>query len=234
MIAGLELAKSLRAKVIEAKCDSLLVVNQVNVTFEVKVERMWRYMDKLQVTMHQFKEWTLQHVPRDQNSEADVLANLGSSADSDEFSSGAMMQLMNLVVEEGHAEVNSTSLTWDWRNKYIDYLKIGKLASDPKKSRALRTKAARFSLVEWALFRRSFFGPLARSFGMGETKYDMIEVHEGTRGNHSGAESLVQKLMRVGPATTRMKWRRMQKTSCKNVKSSKDMLDDSSTRRYAR
>jgi len=35
MIAGLELAKSLGAEVIEAKCDSLLVVNQVNETFEV-------------------------------------------------------------------------------------------------------------------------------------------------------------------------------------------------------
>ena len=35
MIAGLELAKSLGAEVIEAVCDSLLVVNQVNKTFKV-------------------------------------------------------------------------------------------------------------------------------------------------------------------------------------------------------
>nr|XP_009759001.1 PREDICTED: uncharacterized protein LOC104211612 [Nicotiana sylvestris] len=35
MISGLELAKSLGAKVIEAKCDSLLVVNQVNKSLEV-------------------------------------------------------------------------------------------------------------------------------------------------------------------------------------------------------
>ncbi|XP_070050797.1 uncharacterized protein [Nicotiana tomentosiformis] len=148
MIAGLELAKSLWAEVIEAKCDSLIDINQVNETFEVKEERMQRYLVKLQVTLHQFKKWILQHVPRDQNNEADALPNLGSSVDSDEFNSGAVVHLMNSVVEEGYIEVNSTSLTWDWRNKYIDYPKIGKLSSDPKESKALLAKAARFSLVE--------------------------------------------------------------------------------------
>ncbi|XP_070054964.1 NAD(P)H-quinone oxidoreductase subunit 2 A, chloroplastic-like [Nicotiana tomentosiformis] len=88
MIAGLELAKSLGPEVIEAKCDSLLVVNQVNGMFEVIEERMQRYLDKLQVMLHQFKEWTLQHVSRDQNRKADALANLGSSVDDDTFRDG--------------------------------------------------------------------------------------------------------------------------------------------------
>ncbi|XP_070013955.1 uncharacterized protein [Nicotiana sylvestris] len=126
MIASLELAKSLRAEVIKAKCDSLLMENQANETFEVKVERMCWYLDKVQVTLHQFREWTLHHVPRYQNNKTDALANLGSSVDSDEFNLGEMVQLMNSMIEEGHAEVNSMSLTWDWRNKYIDYLKTGK------------------------------------------------------------------------------------------------------------
>ncbi|XP_070045109.1 uncharacterized protein [Nicotiana tomentosiformis] len=197
MITGLELAKSLGAEVIESKSDSLLVVNQVNGTFDGKEERMRRYWDKLQVTLHQFKECTLQHIPRYQNSEADALANLGSFVDSNEFRSGEVVQLMNSVAREGHTELNSTSLTWNWRNKYIDYIKTGKLPSDPKESRALHTTAARFSLVEGELFRRSFFGTLARCLELGETEYAMREVHEGTCGNHSGAESLVWKLIRA-------------------------------------
>ncbi|XP_070004453.1 uncharacterized protein [Nicotiana sylvestris] len=85
MIAGLELAKGLGAEVIEAKCDSLLVVNQVNGNFEVREERMQRYLDKIQVTLHRFKEWTLVHIPQEQNSEADALANLGSSIENDDI-----------------------------------------------------------------------------------------------------------------------------------------------------
>ncbi|XP_059306312.1 uncharacterized protein LOC132057720 [Lycium ferocissimum] len=90
MIAGLELAKSLGAEIIEAKCDSLLVVNQLDGTFEVKDDRMRRYVEKLQVVLRRFKEWTLDHVPGDQNNEADALANLGSSIESEEFNSGTV------------------------------------------------------------------------------------------------------------------------------------------------
>jgi len=103
---------------------------------------------------------------------------------------------MKSVVEEGHTEINSTSLTWNWRNKYIDYLKTGKLYSDPKESRALRTKAARFSLSEDnTLFRRTLDIPLAICLGPGDTEYVLREVHEGTCGNRSGVESLVQKII---------------------------------------
>nr|XP_009788356.1 PREDICTED: uncharacterized protein LOC104236174 [Nicotiana sylvestris] len=117
--SGLKLAKRLGAEAIEAKWDSLLVVNQVNKTFEVREDRMQRYLDKLQMNLHRFKEWTLQHVLREQNNEADTLANLGSSVEDDGLNSGTVVQLMRSVIEEGNAEINSTSLTWDWRNKYI-------------------------------------------------------------------------------------------------------------------
>ncbi|XP_075100850.1 uncharacterized protein LOC142176653 [Nicotiana tabacum] len=85
MIAGLELAKSLGADIVEAKCDSLLVVNQINGSYKVREDRMQRYLDKIQVTLRRFKEWTLVHVPREQNSEADALANLGSSVEEDDL-----------------------------------------------------------------------------------------------------------------------------------------------------
>ncbi|XP_070015705.1 uncharacterized protein [Nicotiana sylvestris] len=198
MIAGLELAKSLGAEVIEAKCDSLLVVNHVNKSFEVREDRMQHYLDKLQVTLHRFKEWTLDHVPREKNSDADALTNLGSSVEEDDIVPGTVVQLSKSVIEEGHAEINSTSLTWDWRNKYIDYLKNGKLPSDHKESRALRTKAARFTLDEdGTLYWRTFDGPLAVCLGPGDTDYVLREIHEGTYGNHSGTKSLVRKIIRA-------------------------------------
>ncbi|XP_070025123.1 uncharacterized protein [Nicotiana sylvestris] len=91
MIAGLELAKSLGAEVVEAKSDSLLVVNQVNKSFEVREDRMERYLDKLHVTLHRFKEWTLDHVPREQNIKVDALANFGSSVEEDDVIPGTIV-----------------------------------------------------------------------------------------------------------------------------------------------
>ncbi|XP_070025731.1 uncharacterized protein [Nicotiana sylvestris] len=222
MIAGLELDKSLGTKVIEAKCDSLLVVNQVNKSFEVREDRMQRYLDKLHVTLHRFKEWTLDYVPREQNSEADALANLGSSVEEDDILLGTIIQLSRSVVEEGHAEINSTSLTWDWRNKYIEYLKNGKLSSDHKESRALRTKAARFILDEdGTLCKRTFDRPFAICLGPGDTDYVLREIHEGTCGNHSGAESLIRKLLEQD--IIRIAWKKTIKSLLNSVINVKDL-----------
>ncbi|XP_070017272.1 uncharacterized protein [Nicotiana sylvestris] len=199
MNAGLELAKSLGAEVIEAKCDFLLVVNQVNKSFKVREDRMLRYLDKLHVTLHRFKEWILDHVPREQNSEADALGNLGSSVEEDDIVLRTVIQLSRSVVEEAHAEINSTSLTWDWRNKCIEYLKNGKLSSDHKESRTLRTKAARFAFNEdGTIYMKMFDGPLAVCLQPGDTDYVLREIHKGICGNHSGAESLVRKIIRAG------------------------------------
>nr|XP_009765517.1 PREDICTED: uncharacterized protein LOC104217060 [Nicotiana sylvestris] len=77
---------------------------------------------------------------------------------------------------------------------YIDYLKHGKLPTDPKKSRTFRTKVARFSLDEnGTLYRRTFDGPLAVCLGPEDTDYVLSEIHEGTCGSHSGADSLIRK-----------------------------------------
>ncbi|XP_060187762.1 uncharacterized protein LOC132616966 [Lycium barbarum] len=198
LIAGLKLARGLGAEIVEAMCDSLLVVNQINGTFEVKDDRMQKYLEKVEVVLHRFKEWMVQHTPREQNTEADALANLGSSVEAERLSSGAIFQLMSSVIESNQVEVNAASLTWDWRNKYMNYLADGKLPSDWKESRALRTKAARYCIVDGKLYRHSFYGPLARCLGLGEADYAMREVHEGTCDNHSGVELLVRKLIWAG------------------------------------
>nr|XP_033511621.1 uncharacterized protein LOC117276387 [Nicotiana tomentosiformis] len=86
------------------------------------------------------------HIPREENAEADALANLGSSTEMKGSNSSKVVQLMHSALEaDSYFEVNTTNLVLDWRNNIIDYLEHGKLPEDPKASRALRTKAARYS-----------------------------------------------------------------------------------------
>lgn len=81
----------------------------------------------------------------------------------------------------------------------MEYLKTEKLRSDPKESRALRTKAAQFSLsYDATLFSRTFDGLLVICLVRGDTEYILRENHSGTYGNHSGTESLIHKIIRVG------------------------------------
>ncbi|XP_070002361.1 uncharacterized protein [Nicotiana sylvestris] len=79
LVVGLELAQGLGSKVAEVKCDSLLVVNQVYRIFNTNEEHMKKYLNKVQVLLSQFKEWSIIHIPREEIMEANALANLGSS-----------------------------------------------------------------------------------------------------------------------------------------------------------
>nr|XP_009606186.1 uncharacterized protein LOC104100622 [Nicotiana tomentosiformis] len=132
LVKGLELARGLGSEVIEIKCDSQLVVNQV--------------------------EWSITHIPREENVEANALANL--------------------------------------RNEFIEYLRHGKLPEDPKVSRALRTKAAHYCLMDGQLYKRSYQGQLARCLGASEADYVMGGIHEETCGNQPNADLLVLKLVK--------------------------------------
>ncbi|XP_075101677.1 uncharacterized protein LOC142177112 [Nicotiana tabacum] len=104
-----------------------------------------------------FREWSITHILREENAEEDALANLGSSTKVKGTDFGMVVQLMHLVLDvDGYYKVTATNLVWDWRNEIIEYLEHGKLPEDPKASRALCTKEARYSFKGGQLYRRSF------------------------------------------------------------------------------
>ena len=65
-------------------------------------------------------------------------------------------------------------------------------------ARKLKVQAARFVLIKVVLYKRGFSRSNLRCLGPEEADYVMREVHEGIYGNHSGARSLVHKLIQVG------------------------------------
>ncbi|XP_075095125.1 uncharacterized protein LOC142173434 [Nicotiana tabacum] len=153
---------------------------------------MQQYLNKVQALLARFREWSIIHIPREENVEADALANLGSSTKMKGSDSGTVVQLLHSVLGvDVYCEVNATNLVWDWRNEFIEYLRHGKLPKDSKAFRELRTKAARYCLVDGQLYRSSFQGLWARCLGASEVDYVMREFHKGVCGNHSGRDSLV-------------------------------------------
>ncbi|XP_070013464.1 uncharacterized protein [Nicotiana sylvestris] len=57
------------------------------------------------------RAWSITHIPREESTEADTLANLGSFAEIKGFDSSTVMQLMHLVLDaDDYYEVNATNL----------------------------------------------------------------------------------------------------------------------------
>ena len=65
-------------------------------------------------------------------------------------------------------------------------------------ARKLKVQALRFALIKDVLYKRGFSRPYLRCLDPKEADYVMREVYEGICRNHSGARSLVHKLIRAG------------------------------------
>ena len=76
LIAGLGMAHDLGEKILHVKSDSLLVVKQMNGEFQAKDSKMMAYLELAKEKLRQFQKFTIEQIPRDQNTEVDALANL--------------------------------------------------------------------------------------------------------------------------------------------------------------
>uniref|UniRef100_A0A2N9I6A6 Integrase catalytic domain-containing protein n=1 Tax=Fagus sylvatica TaxID=28930 RepID=A0A2N9I6A6_FAGSY len=135
----------------------------------------------------------LVQIPREQNTEADALAKLASSDE-------ATDQYIEVQHSPSHLEeeLSPINVSNSWMTPIVNYLEDETLPSDPVEARKLKVRCTRFVLIQGILYKRGFSLPYLRCLDKAEADYVMREVHEGICGNHSGARSLVHKLVRAG------------------------------------
>ena len=79
LIAGLTLAHQMGVENIQVFGDSQLIFNKVLGEYQEKDDSMIQYLAVVQRLIKKFKSCKLTQIPREQNSQADALANLGSA-----------------------------------------------------------------------------------------------------------------------------------------------------------
>jgi ribonuclease HI len=79
-IAGLRLAAEQGARRILLRSDSRLLVEQLEGRFKVKKPTLQRLHEEARALIRGFDQVAIEHVPREQNTEADRLANQGIDA----------------------------------------------------------------------------------------------------------------------------------------------------------
>jgi ribonuclease HI len=80
LIAGLEAAAPFGARRVRVRADSLLVVRQVAGQFRVKQAHLRPLYERARELLAQYDDVDLQHVPREQNTDADALVNAALDA----------------------------------------------------------------------------------------------------------------------------------------------------------
>ncbi|KAK3037284.1 hypothetical protein RJ639_029696 [Escallonia herrerae] len=156
-----------------------------------------RLAHALKTLASKFKNFTIQQIPLDQNTQADTLSRLASS----EVPDVQRLVYLEFLKERSispQTEIGVVDQEPCWMDIIIKYFSTCELPSERHEGRNLRVKAARYALVDEVLYKKSFSLPYLRCLRPSESLYALQEVHEGICGQHLGGRTLAQKILRQG------------------------------------
>ncbi|XP_074347124.1 uncharacterized protein LOC141685949 [Apium graveolens] len=198
LINGLKLDLEVGVMNLIVRSDSELVVNQVNEGFQARGPRTELYMRCAQHLLNFFLSTRLESVPREENSNADALAKMGSQMDSVQLGQIPLgIQEIPSIPEVEVFQMQEVPRE-SWMTPIHNYIQTGAVPEDKLQAQRLRYQAAKYVEYDGVLYKRGFNQPLLRCVDMEEGNYILREVHKGIYGNHSGGGSLALKVLRQG------------------------------------
>ncbi|PKA65520.1 hypothetical protein AXF42_Ash005854 [Apostasia shenzhenica] len=190
LIAGLNFALSMIVKCIQVFSDSQLVINQVNRAFEMKDEILKKYLQRTRSLISQFEDFSLTHIPREENQVADRLAKVG-------LPDLCQTQVFGRPIFEC-TEIHSEEHPPCWMDRILDYLKDGTQPDNRQEAKKLKLDCAKYILINGELYRRSCAKPLTKCFRPEEAQEVMGAVHKRECGTHARGRSLVMRILHQG------------------------------------
>jgi ribonuclease HI len=201
LLHGLHLAASLGIKRLLVYGDSVVVINQVNKSWDRNKENMDAYCLEVCKLENKFYGLKFHHVVRDNNVAADVLSKLGStraqvpaSVFVHEFHAPSIPEpaptTTNPASSPARQEVMIIDV--DWRQPFIDYIREQKVPTDKNLAEQITHRAKSYVLVGDKLYRRgTTSGVLMKCVPREEGKDILEEIHKGVCDNHASSRTLV-------------------------------------------
>ncbi|XP_073061837.1 uncharacterized protein [Primulina eburnea] len=166
-----------------------LITQQIKGIYETKDDRMLKYLQLIRAQAESFMDWSIEQIPREENSEADALAKMAASLS--EVNTREVLHITRLVLS---TEEEASPMPEDsWMIPLIAYITNHELPEDKARAQKIKRQAPRFVLLNKILYRRSFQGPLLKCLTEKEVDYVLREIHEGCCAEHLGGMSLARK-----------------------------------------
>ncbi|XP_073017975.1 uncharacterized protein [Primulina eburnea] len=173
VIVGIKAARNVGANQVIIYTDSQLVAQQVKGVYEVREEKFVRYLAIIKELSTHFISWSIEQIPREENTEADALAKMAASLS--DYREPGISYHTNLVssVDTGPPQAREDN----WTTPILDYISQSYLPEDIKEASQIKRRAARFVVIDDRLYRRSFQGPLLKCIAGDESIYVLREIH---------------------------------------------------------
>ncbi|XP_073020195.1 uncharacterized protein [Primulina eburnea] len=152
VIVGIKAARNVGANQVIIYTDSQLVAQQVKGVYEVREEKFVKYLAIIKELSTHFVSWSIEQIPREENTEADALAKMVASLS--DYQEPGISYHTNLVssVDTGPPRAREDN----WTTPILDYISLSYLPEDIKEASQIKRRAARFVVIDDRLYRRSF------------------------------------------------------------------------------
>ncbi|CAH9069202.1 unnamed protein product [Cuscuta europaea] len=153
-LSGLRLAAGLKAKHLKIKCDSKLVVGQVEGSYEAKEGRMKQYKQAAEELLKAFETHEITQIPRAENAEADILSKL--SSDTPEHIS-RLAKIEELSMSSIHVSpvLCVQQRPEDWISDIVTFITTGELPPDEERAKLAKLRAPSYTIEDGKLYKRS-------------------------------------------------------------------------------
>jgi hypothetical protein len=189
------------------KTDSKVVASQIEKDYSAKEPVLMQYLAAIRSPEKQFKGFTLQHIERNKNEEADTLAKAAAKREplpSNVFfhivGTPAIRNLEGLQITQdadGHLIVNLI-MAEDWWAPITLYHQGHYHPSDQSEAKRLKHRSRDFAIVNGHLYKKGISQPMLKCITEAEGVDLLNEVHRGICGSYSGPRALAAKVIRQG------------------------------------
>ncbi|KAI3744713.1 hypothetical protein L1987_57804 [Smallanthus sonchifolius] len=176
-------------------------------SISLKGEKLSKYLTVVKQLSMEFQTFNITQVPREDNTEADTLANLDSALKIPEGIKIPIIHILSPVIEKIN-EVSNTEEEADiqdlessqgsWILPIKKYLQDGEIPSDEKNHNAFRVRVSRFIILQNVLYRKSIADPYLRCLEDPKAHEVLKDIHEGDCGNHNEGRALFSRILMTG------------------------------------
>ena len=135
LLAGLKIARVLRAQKIVLKSDSQLVIGQVRGDFEAKEMRMQKYLKLVNQLVSTFLHAEFIQIPQDRNTEANKIARSALAHSPGDMNDWKLEEQNSPSITE--FQTFSIQNSSGWTNPILSFLRDGRLPQNPEKARKI-------------------------------------------------------------------------------------------------
>jgi ribonuclease HI len=185
LLLALRKMKALGQQTFIIKTDSKVIREHIEKESEARNPVLMKYLEKVREMEKNFKDYLVQHIPRDDNNEADKLAKavaINQAMPPDVF----FKIIREPSIKETKPKIMNIVETPDWRAEIMSYLRGHYEPQDELEKKRLKQRARGYVVINGELYKLGVTEPWLRCITSKKGVEVLKEIHSGFYGAHIG------------------------------------------------